>query len=433
MIKISSLKNKSTSLILCYSLMKWTIIASVVGMLTGSVLAFFLKSLDFATNQRLSNPWLLFLLPVGGVLVSFLYSRYGKNSNKGNNLIIEKVNEEDCEIPLRMAPLVFFGTIVTHLFGGSAGREGTGVQIGATISEYVGKLFKLDKVDSRIILMSGISSGFSSIFGTPIAGTIFGLEISSIGTMSYEALIPCFISSFVGNYVTGLWGIHHERFSIGKVMGVTYTGILKIVIAAILFGLASKLFSELTHKLNDVFSKFISNNMLKSFIGGIIVISLVYILGTRDYIGLSTQLMSDAFKGKVSPLAFFWKLIFTSFTLGSGFKGGEVTPLFVIGSTLGSTLSGILNVSTPLLAALGLIGVFTGATNTPISSFVLGIELFGSQGLIYLFITCIISYIFSGHTGVYTSQKIGKSKSKLIKIPKNMTLSGYKKHKNLSA
>lgn len=433
MIKISSIKNKATSFILLYSLTKWIAIGSIVGIITGSVLAFFLKSLDFVTAERIKCPWLLFLLPLGGAFVSFLYSKYGKNSSKGNNLIIEKVNEEDCQIPFRMAPLVFLGTIVTHLFGGSAGREGTGVQIGATISEYVGKILKLDKTDSRMILMSGISSGFAAIFGTPIAGTIFGLEISSIGTMTYESLIPCFVASFVGNYVTGLWGIHHEHFSMGKVMGVTYMGILKIVIAAILFGLASKLFSKLIPKINDIFSKFIDSSVLKSFVGGIIVIILVYAVGTRNYIGLSTPLMDKAFKSSVSPLAFLWKILFTSLTLGSGFKGGEVTPLFVIGSTLGNTLSGILHVSTPLLAGLGLIGVFTGATNTPISSFVLGIELFGSQGIIYMFITCIISYIFSGHTGVYASQKIGRSKSNLIKVPKNMTLSNFHKYRNMSA
>lgn len=427
MIKIRSIKNKSTSALLIFSLLKWIIIGSVVGLITGSVLAFFLNSLEFVTAKRIKYPWLLFLLPLGGAFVSFIYLRYGKNSNKGNNLIIEKVNKCDCDIPLRMAPLVFLGTIITHLFGGSAGREGTGVQIGASISQFVGKIFKLDKEDSRIILMSGISSGFSSIFGTPIAGTIFGLEISSLGTMSYESLVPCFIASFVGNLTTIYLGIHHEHYSIGNVMAVSYIGIIKVIFAAILFGLTSKLFSELTHKLKNTFSKFCKDPMIKSLFGGIIIILLVFILNTRDYIGLSTPLINQAFKGSVSPLAFLWKILFTSVTLGSGFQGGEVTPLFVIGSTLGNTLSSFLHVSAPFFAALGLIGVFTGATNTPISSFILSIELFGSQGIIYMFITCIISYVFSGHTGVYTSQRIGRSKSKLLKVPEHTTISSYRK------
>jgi len=428
--KFIFIQNSNISTILGISFFKWVSISTIVGTLTGIAGTLFLKSLELATNLRINNPWLLFLLPIGGAFVSFVYSKYGKNSSKGNNLIIDKINENEDNIHLRMAPLVFLGTFITHLLGGSAGREGTGVQIGASISEGVGRLFRLDKIDTKIILMCGISSGFSSVFGTPLAGTIFGLEIAALGTMNYSGLLPCFTAAFVGNLVTGILGIHHSHYNILGIPDITYAVVLKVIVAAILFGLISKLFSELTHKLKEVFSCGFENTSIKSLVGGIIIIAFTYIIGSRDYLGLSIPLITDSFTKQVNPFTFFFKLIFTSFTLGTGFQGGEVTPLFVIGSTFGNTLSTILNISPSFLAALGLIGVFAGATNAPITSFILGLEMFGSQGMDYMFMTCVISYLFSGHSGIYTSQKISTSKSKLIKVPKDATLSHYIKKKN---
>lgn len=427
------IKNLNMSTILGISFLKWFLISTIVGSLTGAIMSLFLKSLEFATDFRTNNPWMLFLLPIGGAFVSFLYSKYGKNSSKGNNLIIDKINTSKDHIPLRMAPLVFIGTFITHLFGGSAGREGTGVQIGSSIAESIGKLLRLDKMDTKIVLMCGISSGFGSIFGTPLAGTIFGLEVVALGTMNYTSLIPCFFSAFIGNLVTESFNVHHAHYSILEIPDITYAVILKVVIAAILFGLVSKLFSELTHKLKDIFSSGFENAAIKSFIGGIIIIVFTYLIGTRDYLGLSLPLISDSFTGHVSPFAFLSKIIFTSFTLGTGYQGGEVTPLFVIGSTFGNALSNILNISPSFLAGLGLIGVFAGATNAPITSFVLGLEMFGSSGMEYMFMTCAISYLFSGHSGIYLSQKIGISKNKLIKVPKESTLAYYRKKKSEEA
>ena len=423
------LQDFTISTILGISFLKWIFIGAIVGILTGIAGTLFLKSLEFATDLRISNPSLLFLLPIGGAFVSFLYSNYGENSSRGNNLIIDKINENEDNIPLRMAPLVFIGTFITHLFGGSAGREGTGVQIGASISEGVGRLFKLDKIDTKIILMCGISSGFASVFGTPLAGTIFGLEVAALGAMNYSGLIPCFTAAFVGNLVTELLGIHHSHYTISEIPNITPSIVLKVIIASILFGLISKLFSELTHKLKEIFSTTFKNASIKSAVGGLIIIVLTYITGTGDYLGLSIPLITDSFTGQVSPFAFINKLIFTILTLGSGFQGGEVTPLFVIGSTFGNALSNILNISPSFLACLGLIGVFSGATNSPITSFILGIEMFGSQGCQYMFMACAISYLFSGHSGIYISQKISTSKSKLIKIPTDATLYHYRKNK----
>lgn len=426
--KVIILNSENNSAVLSLTFIKWIIIGAIVGIITGFAAVLFLKSLELATDLRMRYTWILFFLPLGGAIVSFLYSRYGKNSSKGNNLIIEKINESSGRVPFRMAPLVFFGTFITHLFGGSAGREGTGVQIGASIAEGIGDLLKLDKVDNRIILMAGISSGFASVFGTPLAGTVFGLEVVALGIMSYEALIPAFTASIVGDFMVSFLGVHHTHYKVAGVPDLTLLTMIKVAFAAILFGLTSKLFSELTHKLKELFTEGFENPTIKSLVGGILVIVLVYMVGTRDFLGLSIPLISESFSGQVHPFTFLGKIIFTSLTLGTGFQGGEVTPLFVIGSSLGNTLSNALNMSPSFLASLGLIGVFAGATNTPIASFILSLEMFGSQGIVFVFMTCAISYIFSGHTGIYTSQKIGRSKSKLIEVPHNATLSYFRQN-----
>lgn len=427
-----NLVNKNNGIILGVSFIKWIFIGTFVGVITGSIAGLFLKSLELATNLRLQYPWMLFFLPLGGAFVNFLYKKYGKDSSKGNNLILENINEESHIVPLRMAPLVFLGTVITHLFGGSAGREGTGVQIGSCVAEGVGRLFKLNRVDKKIILISGVSSGFASVFGTPLAGTIFGLEVATLGVVEYEALMPCFAASIIGNLVTSALGIHHVHYKILEVPQLSYIITIKIIFVAILFGLTSRLFSQLTCKMKEIFSLWFKNAIIKSTIGGFIIIALVYILDTRDFLGLSLPLISDSFTNNVHPFAFLEKIIFTSLTLGTGFQGGEVTPLFVIGSTLGNTLANLIHMEPSFLAALGLIGVFTGATNTPISSFILSIEIFGSQGILYMFMTCVISYMFSGHTGIYTSQRIGITKSNSIKIPRNTTLFNYRKSKSVS-
>lgn len=383
--------------------LRWFLLASISGIAVGIVISFFLKSLQWATSTRESNSWLLYMLPIGGAFVSYLYSKYGKDSAKGNNLIIERINKGEGRIPFRMTPLVFFGTFITHLFGGSAGREGTGVQIGASLSSKIGELLKLKGLDYTILIISGVSSGFGVVFGTPIAGTIFGLEVTTIGKMRYEAIIPCFISSYIGNFIAELFKVQHSHYN----MGSSLSGVdvfFKVIFCAVLFGLTSKLFAELTHSLKKFFANKIPNSSLKSFIGGVIIIIIVLILGTRIYLGLSLNLLSDAFNQLVPKEAFMIKLLLTSLTLSVGFQGGEVTPLFVIGATLGNLLAGILGLPIEFLAGLGMIGVFAGATKTPITSFVMGIELFGSANIGFIFISCVVSYLFAGKSTIYTSQ-----------------------------
>ena len=384
---------------------KWFFLSILSGCFVGVFIAFFLKSLQIVTSIRQHNPFIIILLPFAGALVSYLYFKYGKDSSKGNNLIIERINKGEADIPFRMAPLVFLGTVVTHLFGGSAGREGTGVQIGASICSKLGKLLKLNKYDTTIIIISGVSSGFSVVFGTPIAGTVFGLEVSTVGKMRYEAIIPCLISSYIGNFIASLFKVQHTHYTMDIVSSSDYTIFYKVILCGILFGLISKLFSELTHHLKDFFTKVIPKPYFKSFIGGCIVILIVLLLKTQVYLGLSLDLLKDSFENNVIWYAFLIKLILTSITLATGFQGGEVTPLFVIGATFGNVLSLALNLPISFLAGLGMIGVFCGGTKTPLASFIMGLELFGAGNIKYIFIICVISYVFSGRSGIYTSQE----------------------------
>ncbi|WP_339218065.1 voltage-gated chloride channel family protein [Paenibacillus sp. FSL W7-1332] len=406
---------------------KWIVLGSFVGLMTGTASAFFLYSLDYVTSLRMENPWLLFFLPLGGAGVSFLYYKFGKSCTKGNNLILEQIHGGTESVPLRMAPLVLIGTLITHLFGGSAGREGTAVQMGGSLSEGFGKLIRVTPADRKILLICGISGGFGSIFGTPLAGTLFGLEVLAIGLISHQALFPAFVASLVGNLIaTSLWGVSHLHYPIGEIPALSFLVILKVIFASILFGLTSRLFSELTHSLKQWYGYFFHNPMIKSAVGGIIIIALVYLLGTREYLGLGLPLIEASFTDEVSPLAFLGKILFTSLTLGAGFQGGEVTPLFAIGATLGNALSEWIGLYAPFLAALGFIAVFCGATNTPIACFIMGIELFGGEGAVYMLMACVISYLFSGHSGIYTSQQIGISKHPLLSFPLGTTLAGAK-------
>ncbi|WP_163195847.1 voltage-gated chloride channel family protein [Clostridium thermarum] len=414
------------------NLIKWIILGSIVGIIIGILSELFLFSLQTVTDKRIEYPWLVYFLPLGGAFVSFIYTKYGKVSAQGNNLILDQIHEGNKEIPLRMAPLVFIGTVITHLFGGSAGREGTAVQMGGSIAEFIGKIFKLDRTDKRIILMCGISSGFGAVFGTPLAGTIFGMEVISIGNMEYSALIPCFIASFSGNLVATSLGARHAHYIMSGIPELSVSVIIKVVIASLLFGIISIVFSEGIHECKRIFSKFFKNALVRSIVGGIVIILLTLLIGTREYLGLGLSSISASFNQGVSKMAFLWKIVFTSITLGTGFQGGEVTPLFFVGSTFGNALGSIFNLSPSFLAGLGLIAVFCGATNTPISSFFLGLELFHGDAIIFLFMACIISYLFSGYHGIYTSQKINNAKSKILQLPENTTIGSVRSLRRLN-
>lgn len=389
---------------------KWLGVSLCVGIPMGGLSAFFLKSLALVTSWRIQQPWLLFLLPVAGLLFGFLYHRYGANAKRGNNLVIEQGNGGKEKIPLRLIPLTLFGTLSTHLFGGSVGREGTAVQMGGSVADFWSRLFHLAPSDREIMIVSGMSAGFGSVFGTPLAGTIFALEVLVVGRIRTEALVPAFFSSLVANYVTEALGVVHTHYVMGTAPTFTWLLIGKLIIAGILFGLTGWLFAHSISWLKQFYARVITSPAWRNAAGGAVVVLFVLLFHGERYTGLSTQLLADAFKGEAHFFDFISKLFYTALSLGAGFQGGEVTPLFEIGATLGADLAKLFQISVPFLAGLGFIGVFSGATNTPIACFIMGIELFGGENALYFFLICVVAFFASGRSTIYGSQFFIKEK-----------------------
>ncbi|GAA4237363.1 voltage-gated chloride channel family protein [Postechiella marina] len=411
-------------------LFKWILICLVLGVLAGSVSAFFLISLDWATNYRESHLWIIALLPVGGFIIGLSYHLYGSSVVKGNNLLLEEFHSPKKIIPFRMVPLVLFGTILTHLVGGSAGREGTAVQMGGAIADRFTKVLKLSNRDRKILLIAGISAGFASVFGTPLAGGIFALEVLVLGRIRLDAIIPSFMAAVFSNYFCEIWNVSHTHYNISVVAQITPVNVLWALLAGIIFGLVAMLFSKSTHFWSNLFSKHIKYPPLRPVIGGAILAIILYFMGTTKYIGLGIPMIVDAFSENLNSYDFFLKVLFTSFTLGAGFKGGEVTPLFFIGATLGNALIWFIPLPMPLLAGMGFVAVFAGATNTPIACTIMGIELFGIESGVFIALACSTAYLFSGHSGVYASQIIGSAKHESLDKEMGLSLSDISKNRH---
>jgi H+/Cl- antiporter ClcA len=406
---------------------RWLVLVTPGSVVTGSAVALFLWLLDVATRTRLQLPWVFWLLPVGGLIVGGLYHYLGRSAEGGNNLVMDEIHEPGGGVPARVAPLVLVSTVLTHLFGGSAGREGTAVQMGGSTASTLARTFHLEPGDTSILLTSGIAAGFGAVFGTPVAGAVFALEVLAIGRMSYRALIPCLFAGVIGHATVSAWGIHHTAYHIAALAhlpSLSAEGILlsKVAVASVAFGLASMLFAEVTHAVTRFFKRTVRWPVARPIIGGCVVIAMALALGSRDYLGLgvtspdphAVTIVSSFAAGGASAWSWLWKLVFTAVTLGSGFKGGEVTPLFFIGATLGNILAALLHAPVDLFAAIGFLAVFAGATNTPLACTIMGVELFGVDATLYFATGCFLAYLFSGHFGIYSSQRIGTPKGDAI-------------------
>ncbi len=400
------------------SFIKWILLAFLTGFIVGGASSAFSFVLTKVTAFRTGHLWVFFFLPAAGVVIVFLYKWLGQEDG-GTNQVFSTVKAKD-EVPFKLAPLIFVTTALTHLVGGSAGREGAAIQLGGSIGNQLGRWLKLDEEDMHVIVMCGMSAAFSALFGTPMAAAVFALEVVSVGVMYYTALMPCMISSLIASNFAANLGIHPEMFHVTGIPELTITDGVKMGVVALACALLSTMFCIALKQTNALFQKYLKNPYVRIVVVSVVIIVITFCLHTTDYMGAGTNIIAEAIEhGNVNRLAFLWKLILTVLTMRAGFRGGEIVPSFCIGAALGCELGQWLGLSPSLCAAAGMVAVFCGVTNCPITSILIAFELFGFDGVSYYLIAVSISYAVSGYYSLYKDQTIVYSKYKAKYVNKH--------------
>ena len=409
---IYSLKHSFIQLLTC---IKWIFLACIIGIVVGGVSTLFAFCMNKVTSFRQDNPKIIFLLPIAGLFIVFLYRIFNYKNDKGTNLVLSTIHAEG-QVPAKMAPLIFISTIITHLFGGSAGREGAALQLGGSMGNLIGNILKLDERDKRVIVMCGMSAAFAAVFGTPMAAAVFAMEVVSVGVMYYAALVPCVFSVIIASRFASSMGISSDTLKITLIPKLSITSGIKILVLSVLCAVLSVLFCIMLHKFGDLYRKYLKNPYIRIFVAGTIVVIITLILGNTDYNGAGVDVIKRAVNGHAVTYAFLIKMILTAITIEAGYKGGEIVPSFFIGATFGCTFGNLIGFSPSLCAAVGMIAVFCGVTNCPIASILISFELFGFEGVPYFLIAASISYLLSGYYGLYKDQTIVYSKYKTLFI-----------------
>lgn len=396
------------------NLFKWAALSAIIGALCGLSGTLFHYAVDIGAHARSAHPAILFGLPIGGVIIVFLYHVCKMDNDKGTNAILMSVQSSE-KVPLVLAPLILTATAITHFFGGSAGREGAALQIGGSIASFVARALKLENCNTSVLVMCGMSGLFGAVFGTPVTAAVFALEVASVGLMHYGAFFPTLTSAIVAQSVAHMLGVEKTAFSLANVPAFEGFVSIKVVILSLLTAIVSILFITAMHKSAHIMAKYFKNPYVRVIVGAFIVILLTLAVGSQAYNGAGMDIITKAVEeGSAAPFAFLLKILFTAVTLSSGFKGGEIVPTFFIGSTFGVFIAPLLNLEPSFAAAIGLIALFCAVVNCPVASVILSVELFGADGFIYFATASAVSYFFSGNYSLYSSQKMVFSKLRAI-------------------
>lgn len=388
---------------------KWMIVSLLLGIVCGAVGTVFHHAVDFVTEIREANLWIMLLLPVGGLVICAMYSLFKKHGDMSTNRVIEAAKGREA-VPFVMAPLIFIGTVITHLLGGSAGREGAALQLGGSFGYKVAEILKIKKDDIKYVVMAGMSGVFAALFGTPLTAAIFSMEVMVVGAMSYRGIVPCVLTACVGSVFASLFGCHGVHYDNVTVYGLNAESIISVVIVSLLCALTGILFCTAIHKAEHLSDKYIPNKYIRGAVGGVIIIILALIFRTTDYNGAGMGVIDKAISGQARYEAFLLKIIFTAITISAGFKGGEIVPTFFIGSTLGCSLGLIFGFDPSFCASLGFVALFCSVTNCPLASLILSVEVFGGGNIIFYAIACAISFCMSGKYSLYSKQEFSENK-----------------------